>query len=131
MLIMLDFASIFIANTVKCSTHVISCFTIVEHMIHSSLQAPPDLLDLLNKVAAEARDKWELVAVQLGIKPSRIHSIHTVKQGQPIHCYFEIFDVWKNKGSPPYTWATIINALRAPAVEEERLANELQKWLTQ
>ena len=106
----------------------------VEHMaqpIHSALQAPPDLLDLLNKVAAEARDKWDLVAVQLGIKPSRIRSIHALKQGQPIPCYIEILDVWKSKGSPPYTWATIINALRAPSVEEERLANELQEWLTQ
>ena len=111
---------------------LIDVSSFVGHMaqpIHSSLQAPPDLLDLLSKVVAEARDKWELVAVQLDIKPSRIHSIHVVKQGQPIHCYHEIFDMWKNKGSPPYTWATIIKALRAPSVGEERLANELQEWL--
>ena len=104
----------------------------VGHMaqpIHSALQAPPDLLGLLNKVAAEATDKWEQVAEQLGIKPSRIHSIHAVKPGRPIPCYTEIFDLWESKGSPPYTWATIINALRAPAVGEERLANKLLKWL--
>ena len=97
--------------------------------IHSALHSPPDRCDLLDKVAAVARDKWEQVALQLGIKPDRIHSIQTVKQGQPIHCYTEIFNMWESKGSPPYTWATIINALRAPAVEEERLANELQEWL--
>ena len=97
--------------------------------MHSALHSPPDLLDLLSKVAAKARDKWEQVAELLGIKLSRIRSIRTVKQAQPIHCYTEIFDMWKSKGSPPYTWATIINALRAPAVGEERLANELQEWL--
>ena len=97
--------------------------------IHSALQAPPDLLNLLDKVAAKTRAKWELVAVQLGITSDCIRSIHTVKQAQPIHCYREIFDMWKNKGSPPYTWATIIKALRAPSVGEGRLANELQEWL--
>ena len=101
----------------------------VGHVVHSSLQAPPDLLDLLNKVAAEARDKLEPVAVQLGIKPDRICSIQIEKQGQPIPCYIQIFDIWKNKGSPPYTWGTIINALRASSVGKDQLANELQEWL--
>ena len=97
--------------------------------MHSALHSPPDHHDLLSKVAAKARDKWEQVAELLDIKLSRIHSIRTVKQAQPIYCYIEIFDVWKRKGSPPYTWATIINALRAPSVGKKRLANELQEWL--
>ena len=97
--------------------------------MHSKLNTPPDLCDLLNKVAAKTRDKFEEVAIQLGIKLGRIRSIKTEKQNQPIKCYTEVFDLWESKGSPPYTWATIINALRSPAVEEERLANELEEWL--
>ena len=106
-------------------------FHVLPFVGHKALpiHAPPDLLDLLNKVAAEATDKWELVAAQLGIKPSRINSIGTVKQGQPIKCYTEIFDMWERKGSPPYTWATIINVLRAPSIEEGGIANKLQEWL--
>ena len=101
----------------------------VDQSIHPALLRPPDILDLLNKVAAEARDKWEQVAVQLRLEPGHIRSIQTEKQGRPILCYTEVFYVWQNKGSPPYTWSTIINTLRAPAVGEERLADELKVWV--
>ena len=97
--------------------------------MHSALNTPPDLRDLLNKVAAKARDKWKLVAIQLGIEPDHIHSIQDVEHSRPMPCYLEIFDLWRKSKASPYTWGTIIDALRAPAVEEERLASELEKWL--
>lgn len=97
--------------------------------MHSKLNTPPDLPDLLNKVAAETTDKWDEVAVQLGIKPSRIRSIRIEQQNQSMKCYTEVFDLWENKATSPYTWATIINALRSPAVEEGRLADKLEEWL--
>ena len=76
----------------------------VDQSIHPALLRSPDILDLLNKVAARARDKWEQVAVQLRLEPGHIRSIQTEKQGRPILCYTEVFYVWQNKGSPPYTW---------------------------
>ena len=47
----------------------------------------------------------------------------------PVRCLADIFDVWQRNGSPPYTWATIIDALRAPIVGEVRLARELEEWV--
>ena len=36
-----------------------------------------------------------------------------------------MFDLWERKGSPPYTWATNIDALRADIVGEDYCALEL------
>ena len=92
------------------------------------LNTRPKRQDLLNKVAAKTRDKWEEIGLQLNIDLSHIRSIS--RSHGAIRCYAEVFDVWEKSGSPPYTWATIIDALRAPIVGEYQLAHELQEWLT-
>ena len=83
-------------------------------------------LDLLNKVATRVRHKWEEIGLQLQIDRSYLRSI---KQTNPVLCFADIFDVWQRSGSPPYTWATIIDALRAPIVGEVQLASELEEWV--
>ena len=91
------------------------------------LNRPPEYLDLLNKVATRVRHKWEEIGLQLQIDRSYLVSTWRIKQDV---CYFaDIFDVWKRSGSPPYTWATIFNVLRAPIVGEVQLAHELEEWV--
>ena len=85
--------------------------------------------DRLNMVAAKAKSSWEQVAVQLKISLGDVDSIRKEKMADAIGCYTEVFKVWQRRGSPPYTWATIINALRAPAMEQARLAKDLQEWV--
>ena len=85
--------------------------------------------DLQNKVAAKASDKWKQVAIQLGIEHGQIRAIQIEEQNKSISCYYEIFNLWSKSVASPYTWGTIIDTLRAPAVEEQQLANELEKWL--
>ena len=92
------------------------------------LNSPPEMNDLLNKVAEKTRDSWEKIGLQLQIDHGRIKSISRTQD--PILCFAEVFDVWRKSGSPPYTWATIIDALRAPIVGEQQLAHELVEWLT-
>ena len=93
-----------------------------------SLNRAPEYLDLLNQVAARVRHKCEEIGMQLSIDRSHIKSICNTKQ-DPIRCFADIFDVWQRNGSPPYTWATIIDALRAPIVGEAQLASELEEWV--
>ena len=92
------------------------------------LNRPPEYLDLLNKVATRVRYKWEEIGMQLNIDGSHLKSIWITRQ-DPVRCFADIFDVWQRRGSPPYTWATIIDALRAPIVDEIQLANELEESL--
>ena len=74
------------------------------------------------------RHKWEEIGLQLSIDRSHLKSIWITRQ-DPVRCFADIFDVWQRNSSPPYTWATIIDALRAPIVGEGRLAHELEEWV--
>ena len=44
-------------------------------------------------------------------------------------CFVEVFDIWKRKSDPPFTWATIVEALRSPIVSKNKLAKEIEDWL--
>ena len=80
-------------------------------------------------VGAKAKSSWEQVAVQLKIPFGDVESIRREHMMNAMRCYTVVFETWRRRGSPPYTWATIINVLRAPAVDQEQLANELQEWV--
>ena len=94
---------------------------------HKPLNRPPNYLDLLNKVATRARDKWVMIGLELNIPMDQLNSMTAT---DPIRCYFDVFNWWRRNGSPPYTWATIIDALRSPIVGEVQLAHELKEWVT-
>ena len=82
--------------------------------------------DFLIRVACQAMDKWEVFGLQLNIPP---HQLHTIQRSNPILCFAEVFDKWKRKSDPPFTWATIVEALRSPIVNENSLAKEIEDWL--
>ena len=90
---------------------------------------PPKIRELLCKVASRATDKWELIGLDLEIEQ---HQLNTISQSHPrnaIRCYSEVFSLWQRKADPPFTWATIIEALRSPVVRENALAQEIEDWL--
>ena len=91
------------------------------------LDRPPKINELLNKVAAKATDKWERIGLQLDIE---YHQLNTISSDQDhITCYAKVFSMWQKRGDPPFTWATIIEVLKAPIVGENQLAKELEEWL--
>ena len=97
-------------------------------MYADPLQSAPEIKDLHNKVAAKAPDKWKRLGTQLNIDYPKLTSIEE-KHKDAFDYYAEVFQLWKSKGDPPFTWATIIDALKAPSVEKIELATELQEWL--
>ena len=120
-----------------CHTSTLSCLVILPLWYTASslaatqqlkpLNRPPEYYTLLNKLAVGAVDKWKEIGLALNIPIGQLNSITTI---DPILCYAEIFNWWQRNGSPPYTWATIIDALKAPIVGEVQLAHELEEWLT-
>ena len=93
------------------------------------LDKPPDIRQLLNRVAIEARDKWRLVGIELGMKRDQLDVISEEKN--PIIRYSEVFSQWEKKADPdfPFSWRTILNAFGSTIVEENRLAMEIEEWL--
>ena len=41
--------------------------------------------------------------------------------------FMAVFDDWKRSSCKPYTWKTLVNALRSRSVGEIRLADELDR----
>ena len=88
----------------------------------------PNLDELMNDVAAVIPAKWRFVGVQLKLPKGTLDEIQAQNAGRPDdskHSFEQVFDRWRSLGTSPYTWMTMINALRSPAVGEVTLANEL------
>ena len=84
--------------------------------------------DLMNRVATKVTDNWEKIGILLDVPYSDIKTISRNTDDIVLRLA-EVFDVWKKNGSPPYTWTTIIDALRAPLVGQVQLAKEVEEWV--
>ena len=82
--------------------------------------------DLLERVATKAMDKWDMMGLVLNIDQ---HQLNTITHQNPVRCYSAMFYLWEKKEDPPFTWATIVDALRSPIVGETKLASDIERWL--
>ena len=112
-----------------------SCDHYVFHLctVPVSLDSEPSLPHLMEKVAAVIPHKYEMVGLQLGVTLGELQAIRPQHQGlEGYHRAFgEIFDVWRRRGSPPYTWRTLIGVLSSAIVGEVQLSGQLTSWITQ
>ena len=90
------------------------------------LNRAPTMRDLLERVATKAMDKWDMVGLVLNIDQ---HQLNTITHQNPVRCYSVMFYLWEKKADPPFTWATIVDALRSPIVGETKLASDIERWL--
>ena len=103
--------------------------TLQQKYPYPALFERPTDSDLMNEIAAKILPKWSSVGIQLGLSHNEIQVL-SVTCHDP-HLYFShIFNIWKSRISPPYNWKTIIEVLKTPAVNEMRLAKEIQESLT-
>ena len=109
------------------------CFFIdLHYKYNSNLESEPDLSDLMNKIAAKIPSKWKDIGLQLGVNQEVLDGIATISLGDLNNCYSNVFTRWKNQNSQThrYTWSTLVQALKKPAVGEDRLADEIKNELT-
>ena len=89
----------------------------------------PSLSDLMNDVAAVVPAKWRAAGIQLGLSSATLDAIQSHAAGRPgsnMYAFEKVFVQWKLQGPRPYTWRTIVDALKAPALRELALANDLE-----
>ena len=98
-----------------------------------SLDSEPSLQHLMEKVVAVIPSKYEMVGLQLGLTLAQLQAIRPQHQSlEDYHRAFgEIFNEWRKRGSPPYTWRTLTGVLRSASVGEVLLSDELTSWITQ
>ena len=82
----------------------------------------------MNEIASQIPAKWRGVGIQLGLSTSTLDNIQSETTGKPDCNYLsfeKVFTEWERLGSESYTWNTIIEVLRTPAVGEVALADTL------
>ena len=80
----------------------------------------------MNEVASKIPTLWRQVGCELGLSVEQLNSIDQQQRGIQLNCFAAVFEWWKNRRTQPYTWTTIIEALRAPQVDQLWLADTLQ-----
>ena len=96
-----------------------------------SLESPPKIVDLLKQVAVKVSVKWRMLGHELGIEVHELDKLEHLQQKDDVHRLERMFILWKNKAVPPYTWGTVIDALKSPLVEESSVAEDVEMWLSQ
>ena len=109
-----------------------NCCTDLHNRYPDGLESTPELQDLMNEVAAKIPSKWRDMGQQLGVDQGVLDGIAAISPGDMNRCHSNVFTRWKNQNSTtyPYTWSTIVQALKSPAVGEKRLADEIKNKLT-
>lgn len=85
---------------------------------------------LMEYVVPGASEKWQMVAVELGLEHGQIQAIEQQYRGDPNLCYLAIFSHWKDHLEIPFIWSTILTILKSPLVNKQSLAKLIIKKLT-
>ena len=102
------------------------CSSAVFSDVGVGLHYTPSDQDLMNYVVVKIPTKWKEVGVQLGLAHECLERTEAENRNQH-YCFFDILNKWKKNASPPYTWATLIDTLLQPSVNEKLLAQTLSK----
>eukprot|EP00731_Ephydatia_muelleri_P005190 Em0002g1366a len=85
--------------------------------------------NLMNDVASIVPAKWRAIGIQLELPSGTLDSIqqeHARKPQADQHSFETMLNIWKQLAKTPYTWKTIIDALKAPSVGENQLGDDLE-----
>ena len=120
-----------VSNVCVCGR---SCDHYLFHLgtVPVSLDSEPSLQHLMEKVAVVIPSKCWAIGFQLGLTTAELQAICPQHQGLENHhrAFGEIFDVWRRRGSLPYTWRTLTGVLRSASVGEVLLSEQLISWIT-
>ena len=98
--------------------------------MYTRQESEPELSNLLDEVASKVPSKWKQISIHLGLTLEDQECFMASSSNDPIQCFTSVFKVWKRRVTKPYKWSTVIQALKAPSVDEVRLAEELTTKLT-
>ena len=104
------------------------CLTGLCSKYPAGLESEPELSDLMNEVAAKIPNKWHQLGIALKLSDGDLSS-SDARLGSHEH-FSSVFTTWKKKQTSPYTWWTLVQALQAPIVGENKLAKDITSLLS-
>ena len=88
-------------------------------------------LKVIQRKLWKARTKWRAIGIELDIDPEDLNAIKEKQRDDPDKCLPDMISKWlkKARNANPPTWTDICSALRADAVGNAAIADELEKEL--
>ena len=95
------------------------------------LNSKPELLDLLERIAARIPAKWEEVGYALRIEREHMERIksETLRLSSTMTSYREVFNHWLSHALERCTWTVVLTALETRQVGEAPLARRIRQDL--
>ena len=90
-------------------------------------QSPLSLPIFLTHIGSQMPNKWRTFGILLDIPWSELE---TYPAHSCMDCFARVFDTWEGKGSPEFSWETVINVLENPLLEERCLAQKVREMMT-
>ena len=72
----------------------------------------------------DVRLKWYDIGIELGFLKADLDEIKKVRSDDPAACQYELINRWLKTINPDPSWSSLVDALRAPPVDEQKLAAE-------
>ena len=82
----------------------------------------------MNDLASLIPNKWRRVGIQLGLTNNQLDAV-AQNTLDPIDQFMKVLDWWQKLENTrrPCSWTTIVEVLRSNAVQEERMAEQLER----
>ena len=91
---------------------------------------PQSLLTLsvfMIHIGSQMPSKWRMFGVLLDIPWSELD---TYPAHSCVDCFAHVFDTWEKKGSPEFSWETVISVLESPLLQERRLSHKVRRMMS-
>lgn len=90
------------------------------------------LSELMDEVAAQIPTKWYFFGMEIGIPKETLDLIEQNHSKDQLRCFLEVASVWKNQVTEKiYSWSSVLKILRAPSINECKIADKLEIKLAQ
>ena len=85
------------------------------------------LRNFVNHVGVNIVNRWQEFGILLDIPLSDLDTYPTYSCAV---CLSRVFDTWQRKGSPEFSWETVVNVLESPLLNEMQLAKKVREMVT-
>ena len=116
--------------TVKYTHNIISHTFKFQLSMHADHLTIAKLKSVRNKIW-EARSKWQNIGIELDLKKNDLDAINATNGSDTDACFREMLSLWLKQTKSLPTWSKMIRALKRPAVGFQRLAEDIEKKLTE
>ncbi|XP_019859787.1 PREDICTED: uncharacterized protein LOC109588035 [Amphimedon queenslandica] len=94
-----------------------------------NIDSPPDMVDLVNLVAARIPNKFYQFGTAVRINDGYLKSLYDAYH-DPMDRFTAVLNRWSDNDPDTYTWSTVIKVLQSHAIGAYAVAQDVKKHLT-